>query len=145
MDKKKVLFVCIHNSARSQMAEAFVNAMASSSFEAESAGIELGTLNPFVVEAMKDIGIDISSHETKSVQKLIDEQRSYDYIITVCDEASAERCPVFPDGGAERIHIGFEDPSALEGSDADRLQKTIEIRDQIKNKVQSWVRGQQNV
>ena len=99
MNKKRVLFVCVHNSARSQMAEAFLNALAPDRFVAESAGIEPRTLNPTVVEAMKGGGIDISKNTTKSVQSFIAEGRRYDYIITVCDEASAERCPVFPGPG----------------------------------------------
>jgi len=138
MDKKKVLFVCIHNSARSQMAEAFLNEMAIDQFEAESAGLEPGLLNPLVVEAMDKIGIDISSNKTKIVQDLIDTKRVYDYIITVCDEASAQRCPVFP-GQGKRIHMGFEDPSSFDGSDEEKLAKTIGVRDQIKTKIQQWI------
>lgn len=139
MDKKKVLFVCIHNSARSQMAEAFLNATASGRFEAESAGIEPGTLNPAVVDAMKDAGINIASNKTKSVQGLIKEGRSYDYVITVCDEASAERCPVFPGGGV-KFHMGFEDPSAINGGYEEKLEQTKVIRDQIKTRIEQWVR-----
>ena len=139
MLKKKVLFVCIHNSARSQMAEAFLNSMAPEKFAAESAGIEPGKLNPVVVDAMKDAGIDISGNATSSVQAFIDEGRTYDYIITVCDETSAERCPVFP-GGGTRIHMGFPDPSALEGSYEEKLEQTKIIRDQIKSKVGEWIK-----
>jgi arsenate reductase len=139
MGKKKVLFVCIHNSARSQMAEAFLNDLAADRFEAESAGIEPGTLNPMAIRAMSDIGIDISSNKTKSVQGLIDANRVYDYIITVCDEANAERCPVFP-GPGKRLHMGFEDPSSFDGSDNDKLKKTILVRDQIKKRIQQWIK-----
>lgn len=139
MDKKKVLFVCVHNSARSQMAEAFLNTMAADRFEAESAGIEPGSLNPMVVEAMDKIGIDISSNKTKSVQGLIDAKHGYDYIITVCDEAGAERCPAFP-GRGKRMHMGFEDPSSFDGSDEEKLAKTIGVRDQIKIKIQQWIK-----
>lgn len=139
MDKKKVLFVCIHNSARSQMAEAFLNTMAADRFEAESAGIEPGSLNPMVVEAMDKIGIDISSNKTKSVQGLIDAKHGYDYIITVCDEAGAERCPAFP-GRGKRMHMGFEDPSSFDGSGEEKLAKTIGVRDQIKIKIQQWIK-----
>ena len=136
--KKKVLFVCIHNSARSQMAEAFLNQMAPERFEAQSAGIEPGKLNPIVVAAMKEISIDISSKKTTAVTDLINERRTYDYIITVCDEASAERCPVFP-GSGKRLHMGFPDPSAFKGSNEEKLKKTIEVRDQIKEKIRQWI------
>ncbi len=137
MSQKKVLFVCIHNSARSQMAEAFINHFAADKFVAESAGIEPGQLNPFVVKAMANVGIDISQNTTNSARDFIDEGRTYDYIITVCDEASAERCPVFPGSGA-RVHIGFPDPSALSGSDEKRLAETERIRDQIKAQILAW-------
>src|SRR5580692_12025843 len=93
--KKKVLFVCIHNSARSQMAEAFLNHVCGEEFEAHSAGLEPGRLNPIVVEAMGEIGIDISANQTKSVSEMLKSGRKFDFVITVCDEASAERCPVF--------------------------------------------------
>src|SRR3989338_5278842 len=124
--KKKVLFVCIHNSARSQMAEAFLNQMAPERFEAQSAGIEPGKLNPIVVAAMKEISIDISSKKTTAVTDLINERRTYDYIITVCDEASAERCPVFP-GSGQRIHWGFTDPSKFEGTYEQKRAKTSAV------------------
>jgi arsenate reductase len=143
MEVKKVLFVCIHNSARSQMAEAFLNAMAPARFKAESAGIEPGKLNPIVVDVMGDAGIDISSNRTKGIQDLIDEGRSYDYIITVCDEANAERCPMFP-GAGTRIHMGFDDPSALEGSYEERREKIKIIRDQIKECLQRWVKEERD-
>ena len=134
------MFVCIHNSARSQMTETFLNQMASDEFEAESAGIEPGALNPVVVDAMKDAGIDISSHKTKSVEDFIGQGYTCDYVITVCDEASAERCLVFPCGG-QRIHMGFEDPSAFDGSYEEKFEKTKIIRDQIKLKIEQWVKG----
>ena len=138
---KKVLFVCIHNSARSQMAEAYLNQMGKGQFVAESAGIEPGQLNPIVVQAMKEDGIDISGNSTNSVQEFIDQSRAYDYLITVCDEASAERCPFYP-GGAVRLHIGFEDPSGLAGTDEEKLQRTREIRDQIKSKITEFLNEQ---
>jgi len=138
VNKKKVLFVCIHNSARSQMAEAFLNTMATDYFEAESAGIEPGLLNPIVVDVMKDAGIDISSNKTKSVQGFINAKRIYDYIITVCDETSAKRCPVFP-GNGKRIHMKFEDPSSFQGSYEDKYQKIIAVRNEIKVRLQQWI------
>ena len=136
--KKKILFVCIHNSARSQMAEAFVNELAPDRFIAESAGIEPGILNPIVVEAMNEIGIDISNNKTNSVFDFHKQGRSYDYVITVCDEAQAERCPVFPNS-RETINWSFEDPSSLSGSHEDKLQRTGKIRDRIKAMVQKFM------
>lgn len=139
-DKLKVLFVCIHNSARSQMAEAFLKQMAGDRFEVESAGIEPGKLNPVVVEVMKEIGIDISGNKTQSVQSLLDAGKNFDYIFTVCDETQAERCPLFP-GGGKRIHIGFPDPSSFQGTQEEKLQKTREVREMIKEKITEWIKN----
>ncbi len=121
--KKKVLFVCIHNSARSQMAEAFLNRICGGEFEAQSAGLEPGKLNPVVVAAMGEIGLDISGHKTKSVSDTVKSGKTFAYVITVCDEASAERCPVFP-GATQRLHWSFPDPSSFRGSPAEVLGKT---------------------
>lgn len=134
---KKVLFVCIHNSARSQMAEAFLNAVGAGRYEAESAGLEPGTLNPLVVEAMLEVGIDISQAKTKSVADMLARGPAFDTVVTVCDEASAERCPVFP-GVGERLHWGFPDPSVLTGSHDDRLAAVRTIRDQIRDTIAKW-------
>ncbi len=139
MNKKRILFVCIHNSARSQMAEALVNHLAGDRFAAESAGLEPGKLNPFAVEALKQIGIDISGKATRDVFALHTQGQTYDYVVTVCDGASGERCPVFP-GPGNRMHWGFPDPSALKGSDEERLQGTIAIRNEIQSKVESWLK-----
>ena len=128
----RVLFVCIHNSARSQMAEAFLNRIPG--FTASSAGIEPGKLNPIVVAAMREIGIDISGHATKSVAQLIAAKQPFDHVVTVCDEANAERCPVVP-GAASRLHLGFPDPSALPGTPDDKLIGTRRIRDDIRSAV----------
>lgn len=135
--KQKVLFVCIHNSARSQMAEAFLNQMCGAEFRAYSAGLEPGKLNPIVVEAMREIGIDISGHQTKAVSQYIQSNTPFAYVITVCDDAAAERCPVWP-GSGRRLHWGFPDPSALQGSSAEKLAKTREIRDAIQSKIHDW-------
>ncbi len=135
--KKKVLFVCIHNSARSQMAEAFLNQICGEEFEAHSAGIEPGKLNPFAVVAMHELGFDISGNQTKSVSDFLKSNELFSYVITVCDETSAERCPVFP-GVAKRLHWGFPDPSAFQGSHEEKLAKTREVRDAIKQKVENW-------
>ena len=139
MDKKKVLFVCIHNSARSQIAEAFLKKYGEDRFEVESAGLEPGTLNPVVVEAMKDAGIDISQNKTKSVFDFYKQGKQYDYVITVCDESQSERCPIFP-GIAQKFHWGFPDPSGFAGSHKEKLKKTKEVRDQIEAKIKDWLK-----
>jgi arsenate reductase len=135
--KKKVLFICIHNSARSQMAEAFLNQICGDQFEAYSAGLEPGKLNPIVVEAMQEIGIDISGNQTKTVLDVLQSGKNFAHVVTVCDETNAERCPIFP-GVATRLHWGFPDPSALQGSRDQKLARTREIRDIIKAKVEEW-------
>lgn len=132
----KVLFVCIHNSARSQMAEAFLNILGEGKYKAESAGIEPGKLNPVVVEAMKEIGIDISQNKTTAVSEVLN--NNYDLVVTVCDEASAERCPMFP-GKVERAHWGFEDPSSLKGTHEEKLIHTRGIRDMIKQRIEDFI------
>ncbi len=134
---KNVLFVCIHNSARSQMAEAFLNHLCPEFFEAHSAGLEPGTLNPLVVEAMQEVGIDLSHHRTKSVDEMLRSGRIFSHVITVCDGASAERCPIFP-GAGQRLHWGFPDPSALTGTYEQRVERVREIRDTIQQQVQQW-------
>jgi len=137
MRKKRVLFICIHNSARSQMAEAFMNDICSGEFEAESAGLEPGKLNPIVVEAMQEIGIDISGNQTKTVFDIFKSGKLFHYAVTVCDETSAERCPIFP-GITKRLHWSFPDPSAIQGAHEEKLARTREIRDTIKAKIEEW-------
>jgi arsenate reductase len=134
--KRSVLFVCVHNSARSQMAEAFFNQMSGSSFAAESAGLEAGQLNPLVIEAMREVGIDISRNTTASVFDLLRQEKQFDYVITVCDDASGERCPLFP-GKTERLHWTFDDPSKLCGSVEEKMEKIRLIREQIRQRV-AW-------
>lgn len=143
MSKTKVLFVCIHNSARSQMAEALLKKRGGELFEVESAGLEPGRLNPLAIEAMADIHIDISKNPTKKVFDLFKEGRNYSYVITVCDETSAERCPIFP-GVAKKIHWSFSDPSAFQGSHEEKLAKTIEVRRQIEAKIDEFIRQIKN-
>jgi arsenate reductase (thioredoxin) len=138
MRKKKVLFVCVHNSARSQMAEAFLKLYGGDRFEVESAGLDPGTLNPLVVEAMQEIGIDISMNKTKGAVDFLKQGKTFHYIVTVCDEASAERCPTFP-GVAERLRWGVDDPSALQGTKEEKLARTKEIRDFIKARVLRFI------
>jgi arsenate reductase len=137
--KHKVLFVCIHNSARSQMAEAFLNKYGHEYFIAESAGIEPGVLNPNVVKIMQEVGIDLSQKGTQGVIDLFQQGKLYDAVITVCDAANAERCPVFP-GTAKRIAWSFEDPSSFKGSSMEILQNTRKIRDEIEKSVIDFIK-----
>jgi arsenate reductase len=134
MEKTKVLFVCVHNAARSQMAEAFMNHLRGDSYEAESAGLEPTEVNPLVIEAMKEVGIDISGNMSKSVFNFFKEGRLYGFVITVCDETNAERCPIFP-GITAKLHWSFEDPAAFTGSSEERLAKIRTLRDSIKARV----------
>lgn len=136
--KNKILFVCIHNSARSQMAEAFLKQLGSDNFEVESAGIEKGTLNPNVVEVMREIGIDISGKQTQEVFDLFRKGKMYHAVITVCDAASAERCPIFP-GVVKRIGWSFADPSTFTGTKEEILQQTRVVRDEIKEKIKEFI------
>lgn len=140
MSKARALFVCIHNSGRSQMAEALLRHLGGDKFEAESAGFEPGSLNPIVVEALKEIGIDISQAKTKSVFDLYKQGRMYQYVVTVCDESSSEKCPIFPGVIRERMHWSFQDPSSFHGSHEEKLAKTRVVRDQIKAKIEEFVR-----
>ena len=138
MDKRTVLFVCVHNSARSQMAEAFLNQIGGNDFYAASAGLEPGQINPLVIAAMQEIGIDLTGKKTNDVFDFVKQGKQYDYVITVCDESAGERCPVFP-GRAERLHWTFEDPSSFQGSDEQRLMRTRMVRDQIYQRVCAFV------
>jgi arsenate reductase len=136
--KIKVLFVCIHNSARSQMAEAFLNHLAGEFFEAQSAGLEPGVLNPLAVEVMRETGIDISTKRTKGVLDFYKPGAIFHYVITVCDEANAERCPIFP-GITKRLHWSFTDPAALPGNWEEKLEATRSIRDDIRKSVLTFI------
>jgi arsenate reductase (thioredoxin) len=135
--KQKVLFVCIHNSARSQMAEAWLNQLYSDRFEAMSAGLEPGTLNPYVVRVMAEEGIDIAGAPTKSVFDLYNAGKLFNYVVTVCDKEAAERCPIFP-GVSERIHWSFADPSKASGSDEEKMTQVRAVRDQIRAQIEEW-------
>lgn len=135
--KRSVLFVCVQNGARSQMAEAFLNEICPDDYVAESAGLEPGELNPLAVAAMREAGIDISSNQTKAVFDLFKTGKRYSYVVTVCDETSAERCPIFP-GQARRLHWSFADPSTLQGSWEERLAQTRLIRDAIRARIAWW-------
>ncbi len=137
--KDKVLFVCVHNAARSQMAEALLKEMAGDRFEAESAGLEPGQLNSLAVEVMKEIAIDISGNQTKSAFDLFKEGRLYTHVITVCDATSVEQCPFFP-GITTRLHWSFADPSGFTGTHEEKLEKTRQVREAIREKITAWLK-----
>ena len=144
MIQHKILFVCIHNSARSQMAEAFLNAYGGESLKAESAGLEAGKLNPYAVKVMHEIGVDISKNGTQEVFGLVKKGNLYQVVITVCDEASAESCPIFP-GNSKKMGWSFPDPSTFKGSDEEILEQTRKVRDDIKDKVLAFIKEAQHI
>ena len=129
--KKRVLFICTHNSARSQMAEAFLNSHYGDRYEAHSAGTEPTNVNPYAIKVMGEIGIDITNHRSKSIEEFRDE--NFDYVVTVCDHAK-ESCPFFP--GEKIIHKGFEDPSEFKGTEEEILVKIRRVRDEIS----AWIK-----
>ncbi|MEP6955856.1 MAG: arsenate reductase ArsC [Chthoniobacterales bacterium] len=133
--KKKILFICVHNSARSQMAAAFVNQLCQNDFEAQSAGLKPGALNPFVVESLREVGIDISQNKPQEVFEVWKSGTLFQYVITVCSEADAEGCPIFP-GRATRLHWPFDDPSKFIGTHPERLAQTGRVRDQIRQRIE---------
>ena len=135
--KQRVLIVCTHNSARSQMAEGLLRDMAGDRFEVFSAGTAPSRVHPLAVEAMRELGIDLSGHESKSVDSFAGQP--FQYVITVCDQAN-ESCPVFP-AATERIHWSFEDPSAATGSEEERLRKFKTVRDAIRSRLESLVKS----
>jgi arsenate reductase (thioredoxin) len=134
---ERVLFVCIHNSARSQMAEALLNREGGGLFIAESAGLQPGSLNPVVVEVLRERGIDIAGKRPRRVDEALRSGPPFDCVITVCDEGSAAGCPDVP-GAKRKLHWSFPDPSALTGSRAQRLTGTRAICDQIQKRIEEW-------
>jgi arsenate reductase len=128
---KRALFICTHNSARSQMAEGVVNHDLAGRVKAFSAGTEPSAVHPLSIAVMQEIGIDISHHRSKSVDEFAEEK--FDFVITLCDQA-AENCPVFF-GGAQRLHMGFPDPAAATGSEEERLAAFRKARDQIRKQI----------
>jgi arsenate reductase len=131
--RSRVLFLCTHNSARSQMAEGLLRDLAGDRFEAHSAGTEATHVRPLAIRAMGEIGVDISAQESKTLERYLSEP--FDYVITVCDDAN-EACPFFP-GARERLHWSFEDPSRAEGSEEERLAVFRSVRDRIRDRVQA--------
>jgi arsenate reductase len=139
----RVLFVCIHNSARSQIAEAFLRKLGGPDFEVESAGFEPTVINPLVVEVMKEEGIDLSAKGTQSVFDLFKQGRVFTHVVTVCDDSMESKCPVYP-GMTHRLHLPFPDPAALTGDREEQLRRTREIRDAIRQAIENfiaWARG----
>jgi arsenate reductase len=137
-EKDRVLFVCVHNSARSQMAEEYLRRAAGDEFEVESAGLEPGVLNPYVVRVLAEDGIDISAKATRDVFDVYRSGKTFSYVITVCSREAEEKCPIFP-GPAVRMNWPFTDPSAFTGSDDEVLSRTREVRDEIKRKIDEFV------
>jgi arsenate reductase (thioredoxin) len=134
----KVLFVCVHNSARSQMAETFLNDLGKDHFYAESAGIEAGKLNPYVIKVMAELGYDISQNETHAVFDYFKEGRKYDAVIKVCDQANGQRCPIFPSSFIEE-NWDLPDPSSFSGTEEAILERTRVIRDLVKDKIDIFI------
>lgn len=139
MKTKKILFICEHNSGRSQMAQAFMNYLSGGTYIAESAGLKKEPINPFVVKAMAEIGIDISHNTSDLVFDYFKEGRIYYYVIKVCDKSSSEQCPIFPDI-LETFQWDIKDPASLKGTDAVVMAGVREIRDYIKSLVSDWLK-----
>ena len=134
---QRVLFLCTGNSARSQMAEAFLRKYGGEQFEAYSAGLEPKGLNPFTVQVMQEVDIDVSGQQSKGVGTYLGKVL-FQYLITVCDDAE-KNCPSTWPGISKREHWSFEDPAALVGTDEEKLAKFREIRDQIETRIKAWV------
>ena len=137
-ERARVLFLCTHNSARSQMAEGLLRHLAADRFEAHSAGTEATHVRPLAIRAMEEIGVDISGQESKTLERY--QQEPFDYVITVCDDAN-EACPIFP-GAQSRLHWSFKDPSKAEGSEEERLAVFREVRDGIRRRIEEDLNAQ---
>lgn len=135
MTRRRVLFLCTHNSARSQMAEGFLRALAGDRFEVASAGTEARGVNPRAVQVMAETGVDIADQTSKTLDRFV--EAPWDHVITVCDSAH-EACPVFPRATA-RVHWSFEDPSSAVGTEAERLAVFRRVRDQINARINAWL------
>jgi arsenate reductase len=120
------------------MAEAFLNHLAGNRFEATSAGLEKGTLNPLAVRVMSEVGIDISKNQTKDVFEFYKNGRLFNYVVTVCDAANSERCPIFP-SVIKTLHWSFEDPSSLSGTEEEKLEKTRKVRNEIEVEIRKFI------
>src|SRR5512138_603240 len=135
--KRKVLFLCTHNSCRSQMAEGLINHYLGDQFQAFSAGIEATSVNPLAIRVMAELGIDISRHRSKTIEEFAGEQ--FDHVITLCNSAN-EQCPLFF-GGVNRDHICFEDPSLLSGTEEEFLSVFRRVRDEIRQRLTEYLEG----
>jgi arsenate reductase len=131
MTTQRVLFLCTHNSARSQMAEGLLRHLAGDRFEIMSAGTEATSVRPEAIRAMADLGVDISGQSSNTLERYLGEP--FDYVVTVCDDAN-EACPVFP-GAKNRLHWSFQDPSRAEGSEEKRLEVFRKVRDEIQARI----------
>ncbi|MFO7717027.1 MAG: arsenate reductase ArsC [Thermodesulfobacteriota bacterium] len=144
---EKVLFICVHNSARSQMAEAYLHQLAGDRVQVASAGFEPTHINPLVIEVMQEDGIDLSAKNTQSAFDLFKKGAIFTHVITVCDDSQELRCPVYP-GLTHRLHLPFPDPANVTGTYEEQLQSVREIRDAIKTAIKEfadWLdRGAQN-
>lgn len=132
---QRVLFVCTHNSARSQMAEGFLRRLGGGRFEVFSAGTQPGSVHPLAVHAMAEAGVDISGQRSKSVDEFLAER--FDFVVTVCDQAR-ESCPVFP-GAGQQLHWSLEDPSRAGGGDEERMEAFRRVRDQIRTHIELFI------
>ena len=139
MKKKKVLFICVHNSARSLMAEAWLNQICGDEFEAQSAGLEPGAIHPLAIEAMQEVGLDISHKRARRVFDVWKAGQTFAYVMTVCSEAERKTraCPIFP-GATVKLSWPFPDPTGFQGSDAAKLDQIRHVRDAIKAKIEVW-------
>jgi len=137
--KKRVLFVCVYNSFRSQIAAAILNNKYGNLFAAKSAGINKKDINPLAIEVMNDYGVDISKNSVNSVSDLLKRKESYDYVITVCSKEAQEKCPLFP-GSQKKIHWNLEDPDAFSGTHHEKLEKAILLRDEIEKRIDAFVK-----
>jgi arsenate reductase (thioredoxin) len=136
--KKRVLAICIHNSARSQITEEYIRQYGDQWFQVESAGLEPGEINPIVTALLEEDGIDISGKSTQAVMDLYKAGRKFDYVIAVCSAEANEMCPIFP-AEKERLHWPFPDPSKAEGTKEEKMKAVRPIRDQIKEKVKDFI------
>lgn len=140
MPIERVLFLCTGNSARSQMAEAFLRKYAGDYFEAHSAGLEPKGVNPFTIQVMQEIGVDISNQISKGINTYLGKVL-FQYLVTVCDDAE-KNCPTVWPGVNTRLHWSFEDPAAFQGMDEEKLEKFRQVRDSIEDKIKNWLSEQ---
>jgi arsenate reductase len=141
--KTKVLFICVHNSARSQIAEEYLRKFGGDMFEVESAGLEPGDLNPLVVKALQEDGIDITGKKTRSVWDVYQAGKTYHYVIAVCSREAEQKCPIFP-GNAEKRHWPYPDPEKFEGTEDEVLQTIRELRNVLREQIKQFVAAFKN-